>query len=94
MVNPLVRITDPGVFGWNYGFDRVRFVSPLTVADRIRLTGRIEEARPKDDGYVVTYDCTIEVDDRKRPGLAASWLVFWLPSSPIHRNPGGSPHER
>ena len=83
MTNPVVRITDPGVFGWNYGFDRVRFVSPMTVEDQIRVAGRIQDVRPKDDGFVVTYDLTVEVKGRDRPGLAAVWMVFWLPTSPV-----------
>ncbi len=66
-------------YGFNYGLERVRFVSPVTVDDQVRLRLLVAEVTPRDDGFLVTYDCTLEVEGRDRPGMVARWLVLLLP---------------
>ena len=78
LVNPVCFIDDPAWSGWNYGFDRVRFVSMVTAAERIRVAGRVSEVRPRgDDRYEVKLDCTIEVEGREKPAMVAEWRVVW-----------------
>ena len=83
MLNPILRLRGGDSFGWNYGLDRVRFVSPITVQDRIRVTGRVAEVRPKDGGFLIRQDCAIEVEGREKPGVVAEWWVFWLLHGPL-----------
>ena len=66
--------------GFNYGLDRVRFVSPVTVHDRVRLRLHVDTVAPRGEGFLVTYDCTLEVEGRDRPGLVARWLVLLQPT--------------
>lgn len=66
-------------YGFNYGLDRVRFVSPVTVHDRIRLRLVVAEVDPRDAGFLMTYDATLEVQGREKPGMVARWLVLLLP---------------
>ena len=71
----------PGeISGWNYGLDRVRFVSPVRAGERMRLTFEVVRAEPRGDGYLLLFDCVIEVEKRTRPGFTAQWRVLWLPA--------------
>ncbi|MET7696486.1 hypothetical protein [Streptomyces sp. NPDC005485] len=75
---------DPGeIAGWNYVMDRVRFVSPVRAGERMRLTFEVLEAEPRGDGYLLLFDCVIEVENRTRPGFTARWRVLWLPAEEI-----------
>jgi acyl dehydratase len=64
----------------NYGFDRLRLVSPVKAGARVRgvfrLAGRDVDERQR---YVATFDCTIEIEDQERPALVATWLTVWVP---------------
>ncbi|MFT4305523.1 MAG: MaoC family dehydratase [Microbacterium sp.] len=58
----------------NYGLDRVRFVSPVRVGSRIRLSGTIAEVAEVSGGYQLTIDVTIEIDGSAKPAVAARSL--------------------
>ncbi|MFG2965878.1 hypothetical protein ACGFZS_21595 [Streptomyces sp. NPDC048288] len=77
LVNEVVHVDDPGWSGWNYGLDRVRFVSPLTVNDRFRVRGTVREVTPRNGGYLVFLECDYEVEGRERPAMVAEWRVLW-----------------
>lgn len=62
-------------FGLNYGFDRVRFVSPVPVGSEIRGTFAIEEVRRLDDGAQITWRAEVEIRDAPKPALSAVWLT-------------------
>lgn len=59
----------------NYGFDRIRFVSPVRVGRRVR--GRFVVAGVDEgDGWLgVHWDVEVEVEDEDRPALAANWIT-------------------
>jgi len=73
---------DPHKNGYylNYGFDRLRLVSPVRAGSRIRgnfrLAGRLRDERQR---LVTTFDSTIEIEGEERPALIASWLTVWVP---------------
>lgn len=70
----------PGaVEGWNYGMDRVRFVSPVLVGERMRLHVTVADTESKGEGYVLLLQCVVEVENRERPGFTADWRVLWRP---------------
>jgi acyl dehydratase len=79
LINPVMFIGGPDAFGWNYGLDRVRFVSPVHAGDPIRIAGRVERVTPKGAGFLLLTDCRVDVADRTRPGLVAQWWVNWVP---------------
>ena len=61
--------------GVNYGFNRVRFVSPVTVGARIRarfVLTKFEEIRPGE--VQTTMDVAIEIEGETKPALVAEWL--------------------
>jgi acyl dehydratase len=59
----------------NYGFDRVRFVSPVPVGSRIRARGRLAEVTPVDGGAQAKTELTIEVEGTDRPAVVAEHLL-------------------
>ncbi|MFG2044943.1 hypothetical protein [Dactylosporangium sp. NPDC048998] len=77
LTNAVVYVDDERWSGWNYGLDRVRFVSPLTVRDRFRVRGIVREVEVRRDGYLVLLDCTYEVEGRTKPAMVAQWRVLW-----------------
>lgn len=77
LVNGVSFVEDEGWSGWNYGFDRVRFVSPVTTSDRIRVRGSVSSVLEKGDDRVVTYEVVLDVEGREKPGAVAQWLVYW-----------------
>ncbi len=62
-------------FGLNYGFERVRFVSPVPVGSEIRGTFAIEDVRRVDNGAQITWRAEVEVRGAHKPALAALWLT-------------------
>jgi acyl dehydratase len=59
----------------NYGFDRVRFVSPVPVNAQIRGTFFLEDVHSIDGGGAqLTWRAEIELRDVAKPALAALWL--------------------
>jgi acyl dehydratase len=62
---------------FNYGFDRVRFVTPVRSGRRIRATARLAEARERGAGRLLTkLDVTIEVEGEVKPAMTAEWLIL------------------
>ena len=58
----------------NYGFERVRFVSPVPVGSEIRGVFGIEEIRRIDGGAQTTWRVEVEVRGASRPALSALWI--------------------
>jgi acyl dehydratase len=65
----------PGmVQGLNYGFDRIRFVSPVRAGQRIRGRFSVSNVVEKPGRYDVTWDVTVEIDGAERPAIVAKWI--------------------
>lgn len=65
--------------GFNYGFDRVRFLSPVMRGARIRgrfVLRSLEEVRP--GAWRRTLDVTIEIEGQDKPALTAEWIGYYL----------------
>ena len=62
--------------GVNYGFDRLRFVSPVPTGSRVRGRFVLSEARTQVAGEVsLVYAATVEVEGGERPALVADWIT-------------------
>ncbi len=60
----------------NYGFDRVRFLSPVKVGSRIRAVVAVEAVDLKDPSTLqLTQSVTVEIEDEPKPALACTWLT-------------------
>jgi acyl dehydratase len=67
---------DGVVMGINYGFDKVRFISPVKVGSRIRATSVLSGVEQKDPGTLqVTRTVTVEIEGESKPALVADWIT-------------------
>ncbi|ENN91017.1 MaoC family dehydratase [Bartonella schoenbuchensis] len=63
--------------GINYGFDKIRFVSPVKTGAQIRARFILDDAKIRPSGRVVLhYKTTIEINKLKNPALIAHWLII------------------
>jgi acyl dehydratase len=67
------------MMGVNYGFDKVRFVSPVKVNSRIRMQRTLIDVQLKSPNQVqLTHECTIEIDGESKPACVARWLTMLI----------------
>ncbi|MGM7699144.1 MaoC family dehydratase [Microbacterium sp. A84] len=55
----------------NYGLDKVRFVSPVKVGSRVRMSAVIAEVAEVTGGYQLAVDQTIEIEGGGKPAVVA-----------------------
>ena len=63
------------VMGVNYGFDKVRFINPVKVGSRIRVTSVLAAAALKGDSIDVTRSMSVEIEGQDKPALIADWIT-------------------
>ena len=61
----------------NYGFDRVRFVTPVPGGARIRTHFDLVEALPRGAGWMLRLGVTVELEGAPKPALTADWLAYY-----------------
>ena len=60
----------------NYGFDRIRFISPVPSGSRIRGHFELESVEEKTPGELTLYhDVTVEIEGQHKPAMAARWII-------------------
>jgi acyl dehydratase len=65
------------VMGINYGFDKIRFLSPVRSGSRIRARFKLAEVQMRSaTEAMMRYGVTIEIEGAERPALAADWLTM------------------
>ncbi len=64
------------LMGVNYGFEKVRFISPVKVDSRIRATSVLSAVDQKDANTLqVTRTITVEIDGESKPACVAEWVT-------------------
>ena len=71
----------PGIvgatMGINYGFDKVRFLTPVKTGSRVRARFKLIHADIRKSGRVLnTYDVALEIEGNISPALKATWLTL------------------
>lgn len=65
--------------GMNYGFDKLRFMAPVKVNQRIRARAKLMEVNEKKPGqWLLKFEYTIEIDGEEKPALVAEWLLMYF----------------
>lgn len=65
--------------GMNYGFDKLRFMAPVKVDQRIRARARLMDATEKKPGqWLMKFEYTIEIEGEEKPALVAEWLLMYF----------------
>ena len=65
--------------GVNYGADKLRFPSPVTVGSRVRAGAELVSVTPKSLGYLVGTRITIEQDRSDKPACVVDMLALVVP---------------
>lgn len=73
------------MWGLNDGLDRVRFIAPVHLGDRIVPSFEIAAIGPKDLGYKVLRTCTFTLEGTGATALTADWWTFVLPIETVER---------
>ena len=65
------------VMGINYGFDKVRFLTPVRAGKRVRANVRITAVDRKDDNrFLIKQSVSLEIEGEQNPALVADWLTM------------------
>ena len=73
-----LKIAMDGVkMGVNYGLDKVRFINPVKVGQRVRARGKVLDILEKNPGqFQLKLEVTVEIEGETKPALIAEWLVM------------------
>jgi len=61
--------------GINYGFNRIRFLSPVPAGSQIRVRCTLLALEELPDALQICWAVSIEAKDVSKPALVAEWLV-------------------
>ena len=63
--------------GINYGFDKIRFISPVKAGGKIRGRFKLKEVNERAAKEVMfRYEAAIEIEGAEKPALVAEWLTM------------------
>ncbi|MEE9372808.1 MAG: MaoC family dehydratase [Saprospiraceae bacterium] len=55
--------------GYNYGADKLRFISPVKSESKVRMTATLKKVEVKQGSGKIYMDCVIEIEGEKKPAL-------------------------
>lgn len=61
--------------GVNYGLNKVRFISPVKVGSRVRMSVKLLSSEPYgNNGRRSVSECTFEIEGEDKPACVAEWV--------------------
>jgi acyl dehydratase len=60
--------------GLNYGSNKVRFINPVPVGSRVRLTQKVKAVEKVEGGCRIYYESTMEIEGSAKPALVAETI--------------------
>jgi acyl dehydratase len=75
LVREAVDLQDDFKLGVNYGFNRLRFPTPVPEGSRIRARVTLNALKESADRVEIAWGVTIEIEDSAKPALVAEWLI-------------------
>lgn len=71
----LMAAPDNMVMGVNYGFNKLRYLTPVPVGSEVRAHVKVVDVVERSPGqFLLTYDVTVEIKGQDKPALVAEWL--------------------
>lgn len=64
--------------GLNYGFDKVRFISPVPVNSEVRMTASLKKVEREANRVKVTMDIAFELKGSDKPACVAEWINMFF----------------
>lgn len=65
-----------GEYGFNYGLNKVRFIAPLMLGQRVRVRSVIVDIADHPSGLLVTTRNTMEVEFQDKPSMVADLVLL------------------
>ena len=63
----------------NYGFNKVRMITPVPVNSRIRMVMRPTYSKLKAPGQTMQVaEIEVQIEGQEKPALVAEWLTMWV----------------
>lgn len=63
--------------GINYGFNKIRFITPVKVGSKVRARFDTKSVEKKTENSVlITRSVTVEIENESRPAIKAEWLGY------------------
>jgi len=88
MLNDLLPRGSSEAYKINYGFDRVRLMSPVRVGKRIRGVAHLKGVRPRGaDQHIITVAMNVEIEGEDRPAAVCDWLFMVVNAESEARRP-------
>jgi acyl dehydratase len=61
--------------GINYGFDKIRFITPVTSGSRVRAHFTLASTNAEKPSEITNFfEVSVEIDGNDRPALVAEWI--------------------
>lgn len=71
------------VMGVNYGCDKVRFLQPVRVEQRVRARVKAMSVLERAPGqFLIKSEITVEIEGEEKPALIAEWLALLFTQQP------------
>ena len=68
-----------GGFPLNYGFNKMRLISPVPVDSKISMTLKLIDVTQRKSGQLMlTMEVIISIDGQETPALVGEWLSIWV----------------
>ncbi|MDA7797248.1 MaoC family dehydratase [Gammaproteobacteria bacterium] len=75
----IALVVEGAKMGLNYGLDKVRFLSPVPVNSRIRMSSVVMDITEKNPGqFLVKSSVTMEIEGVEKPAFIAETLSMWV----------------
>ncbi|RED11305.1 MaoC family dehydratase [Pontivivens insulae] len=68
-------VPEGAAMGVNYGFDKVRFLSPVPAGARIRAQFDLTAVEVADPTVTCRMSVVVEIENAPKPALAAEWIT-------------------
>lgn len=89
MLDAVLQLTNShdtsSMWGFNYGLDRVRFITQVHLDEQIVPTYEIATVEPKNLGLKVLRKCTFTLADSGAVAMTADWWTLAFPSGTVER---------
>lgn len=77
MVFDCIPALEGEAMGMNYGFDKIRFLSPVRSDKRVRGRFTLVSLSPKGPGgWLFQWAVEVEIEGEAKPAIAAEWLTL------------------
>lgn len=72
------------VMGVNYGFDKIRFVTPVRSGSRVRARFKLIAVTPRGpEDFMSRSEVVVEIEGSEKPALVAEWLGITYFAEPV-----------